>query len=129
MTRQSKRVIATGLTIVFVTASLGVSSASGGYGLLLCFLGLVTGVNLVAVGVWMADNPSPTILTSLLGIRALTTFLRCNLAVIGIVAASSAVTAVAGEASPVLCGGFFALLLLGVYLITAGVLALRADNW
>ncbi|CAL5008026.1 unnamed protein product [Urochloa decumbens] len=127
MSPQSQSVIATGLVVLLVSASLGLNFGSFGFGLLLCFMGLLTGVNLMAVGVWMADNTSANIPASPPGIHALTTFPRRNLAVVGIMAASSAVTAVAGEASPVLCGAFFALLLLGVSLITIGVLALRAE--
>ncbi|CAO2205977.1 unnamed protein product [Urochloa humidicola] len=128
MSPQSKPVIATGLVMALLSASLGVNSGSFGFGLLLCFLGLLTGVNLMAVGVWMAGNPSATIPASPPGIRALATFPHRNLAVVGLMAASSAVAAVAGEASPVLCGGFFALLLLGVSLITIGVLASRDET-
>ncbi|CAO2187231.1 unnamed protein product [Urochloa humidicola] len=117
MSLQSQCVIATGLVILLVSASLGVNAGSCGFGLLLCFLGLLTGVNVMAIGVWMADNPSVTV----------PTFLRRNLAVVGLVVASSAVTAVAGEASPVVCGVFFALLVLGVSTITAGVIALPVE--
>ncbi|KAJ1267577.1 hypothetical protein BS78_07G066800 [Paspalum vaginatum] len=111
MSSQGRSVIAIGLAIVFLAASTGVSSH--GYEQLLCFMGLLTGVNLVA----------PTVPTALAGMASLV-FLRRNLAVIGLIAASSAsaVVAVAGEASPALCLASFALLLLGVSMITAGVI-------
>ncbi|KAJ1255277.1 hypothetical protein BS78_K268000 [Paspalum vaginatum] len=128
MSSQARSVVATSLVIIFLAASTGVSSH--GYEQLLCLLALLTGVNLMALGIWMADNPSATVPTELAGMASLVvgvlaTFLRRNLAVIGLITASSAsaVVAVAGEASPALCVASFALLLLGVSMITAGVLA------
>jgi hypothetical protein len=120
MSSRGRSVVTTGLTIVLLAASQGVSSG-GGYGLLLCLLGLLAGVDLMAVGIWMADNTSATAVPA---IGVLACFLRRNLTLIGLITASSAVTAVAGETSPALCIGFFVLLLLGLSMTISGVLGL-----
>ena len=53
MSSRGRSVVTTGLTTILLAASSGVSSG-GGYGLFLCLVGLLTGVDLMAVGIWMA---------------------------------------------------------------------------
>jgi hypothetical protein len=87
-------------------------------------MGVLVGGSLVAAGVCMADEPAPIIpvvpvvFTSA---RALAAFVRRNTAAVGLVMASCAVTMlVSGEEHPVLCFATFALLLVGVSLISIG---------
>ncbi|CAL4997088.1 unnamed protein product [Urochloa decumbens] len=115
---------AAGLAVLLISVSAGINFfGAGGFGLVLCFMGVLAGASLVAVGVRMADaDPMSVVPEVLAGARALHAFLQRNLAVVGVVVASSAVTAVSGEASPVLCFGVFALFLLGLSLINIGAL-------
>ncbi|RLN04919.1 hypothetical protein C2845_PM13G05760 [Panicum miliaceum] len=117
--------MATGLIVVLLAVSAGVNFSGGGFGLLLSFAGVLAGANNIAAGVAMADDPAPAPPVgpaAFAGARALAAFLRRHLAVVGLAMASSAVTAVAGEAGPVLCFGMLALLLLALSLTTVGVL-------
>jgi len=52
MSSRGRSVVTTGLTTILFAASSGVSSG-GGYGLFLCLVGLLTGVDLMAVGIEM----------------------------------------------------------------------------
>ncbi|XP_072150706.1 uncharacterized protein [Setaria viridis] len=109
-----------GLAILLFSVSAGFNSGAGGFGLLLYFAGVLAGANIVAVAIRMSDA-DPAVLAEA---RALAEFLGHNLAVVGLVMASCAVTAVSGEAGQVLCFGMFALLLLGLSLISVGILGL-----
>ncbi|CAO2205966.1 unnamed protein product [Urochloa humidicola] len=111
---------AAGLLILLTSTSAGINFfGAGGFGLLLCFAGVLAGVGLVAVGVRTADNnPAPVVPAVFDGARA---SLRRHLKVVGVLMASCAVTAVSGEADPVLCLATFALLLLSISLINSGV--------
>ncbi|CAL5010620.1 unnamed protein product [Urochloa decumbens] len=115
MSTLGSRPRAAGLVILLISAG------AGGFALLLCFAGVLAGANLVPVGVHMAhDDLAPVVPAVFDGARALAAFLRRHLAVVGLVLASSAFTAVSCEpdADPVLC---FAMLLLGLSLINNGV--------
>nr|TKW08652.1 hypothetical protein SEVIR_6G038000v2 [Setaria viridis] len=108
-----------GLAILLFSVSAGFNSGAGGFGLLLCFAGVLAGANIIAVGIL-----APVVPAVLAEARALAEFLGRNLAVVGLVMASCAVTAISGEAGQVLCFGMFALLLLGLSLISVGILGL-----
>ncbi|CAO2205971.1 unnamed protein product [Urochloa humidicola] len=125
MSTPGSRARAAGLAILLVSVSAGINSGSGGFvGFLLCFAGVHAGVGLVGVGVLMADdNAVPVVPVVFDGARALAAFLRRHLAAVGLVMASCAVTAVSGEAGPVLCFAMFALLLLGLSPVNIGALA------
>ncbi|CAO2205964.1 unnamed protein product [Urochloa humidicola] len=111
---------AAGLLILLISISAGISFfGAGGFGLLLCFAGVLAGAGLVAVGVRTADNNlAPIVPVVFDGARA---SLRRHLKVVGVMMASCPVTAVSGEADPVLCLAMFALLLLSLSLISIGV--------
>ncbi|KAG2577169.1 uncharacterized protein LOC120677687 [Panicum virgatum] len=115
-----------GLIIVLLAVSAaGFNFGGGGFGLLLSFAGVLAGASIIAAGVRMADDDpaAPVGPAAFDGTaRALAAFLRRHLAVVGLVVASSAVTAVSGEAGAVLCFGMFALLLLALSIIAIGVL-------
>ena len=115
-----------GLTIMLISASVGISSGTaGGFGLILSFTGVLAGANLVAVGVRMAGDPAPAapvVPAVFAGARALAAFPRRNLTAVGLFMASCAVAAVSGGAGPVLCFGMSALLLVGLSLISVGIL-------
>ncbi|KAL6658921.1 hypothetical protein ACP70R_002961 [Stipagrostis hirtigluma subsp. patula] len=113
--------MATGLIILLLAASVGINSGSGGYLALLSFTAVLAGVSLIAAAVRMADDPTASRAAVSPGGGALLSLPRRDLAFMGLVLASSAVTAVAGEADPALCFAFSALLLLGISLITAAV--------
>uniref|UniRef100_A0A0E0LRY6 Uncharacterized protein n=1 Tax=Oryza punctata TaxID=4537 RepID=A0A0E0LRY6_ORYPU len=117
------KIIATGCAIAFFAVGAGISF--GSHGLVLILLGVLAGVTLVAVGVWTTDcSPAAFSCSATLhGISLLVAMaLRRNIAVVGLVMASSAITAAAGEASPALYFSLLATLLVGVSLIAAGVL-------
>ena len=94
---------ATGLVLTLIAVSAGVSSA-GGFALLLSFAGVLAGASLIFVGVRVADDPTAPAGLPGVGVRCL----RRNLALVGLLLASSAAasaTAAAAdrEAAPVLC--------------------------
>ncbi|TVU00941.1 hypothetical protein EJB05_53598, partial [Eragrostis curvula] len=122
MPTRASTVKATGFAVLLLAVIVGVSS--GGLGLLLCFVGVVAGASLIAVGVRMADDLTTPIGDAVFSrVGALMAFMRRNLGVVGLVMASSAVAAVAGDTGPVLCfSSSFVLFLLGVCMITIGVL-------
>ncbi|CAL4997086.1 unnamed protein product [Urochloa decumbens] len=125
MSTRGSRAMATGLIITLLAVSAGISfgGSGGGFGLLLSFVGILAGVNVIIVGVRLADDPAAPIGTLVFaGARALTTFMHRRLAFVGLVTVSSAFTAVAGETGPMLCFSMFVLLLVGVSLINIGVL-------
>ena len=113
----------TGLTVALFAASVGITSG-GAFGSLTSFAGVLAGASIIAAGVVMADDgpAAPASPAACDGACALAAFLCRHLAVLGLVAASSAVTAVSGEAGAVLCFGMFALLLLALSIIAIGVL-------
>ena len=115
-----------GLTIMLISASVGISSsAAGGFGLILSFTGVLAGANLIAIGVRMAGGlgpAAPVVQAVFACARALAGFLRRHLTVAGFFIASCAVAVVSGDAGPVLCFGMSALLLLGLSLISVGIL-------
>ncbi|RCV29790.1 hypothetical protein SETIT_6G041300v2 [Setaria italica] len=116
-----------GLAILLFSVSAGFhpGAGAGAFGLLLCFAGVLAGANIVAVGIRMSDaDPALVVPAVLAEARALADFLGRNLAVVGLVVASCAVTAVSSEAGQLLCFGMFALLLLGLSLIGVGILGL-----
>ncbi|TVU00953.1 hypothetical protein EJB05_53610, partial [Eragrostis curvula] len=86
---------ATGFNFLLLAVAVGVIG-SGGFALLLGFLGLLAGACLIAVRVQMADDLAPAVIT---GVGGLIAFLHRNIAVVGVALASSAVTAVASEES------------------------------
>jgi hypothetical protein len=116
----SSRVTAIGLAVML----LGVSAAvgSGELGLLLGLVGVLVGANTIAAGVRrMGEDPTTPTYPAVLG--ALTAFLPRNLAVVGVMLSSTAVTAVsAGEAGPVFCFAMFTLFLLGLCFMNIQVL-------
>ncbi|XP_062192863.1 uncharacterized protein LOC133896300 [Phragmites australis] len=105
-----------GLMLVLLAINAGITYG-GGYLLHLSLLGVLAGVNLIVIGVWMTDNPMAFAAITFPDIGALAAFPRRNLAIIGLIMVSSAITATAGAASPALCFGLFALFLLGISLI------------
>jgi len=120
MSTPGSRVMTIGLVIMLLSVSTGMHF--GGFGLLLCFVGVVVGANLVVAGVGMADGPAPNPIVSVAvgGAGVLAAFVRCNAASVGLVMASCAFPALSSEEDPALCFGMFALLLLGVFLINIG---------
>ncbi|XP_066325887.1 uncharacterized protein [Miscanthus floridulus] len=131
----TSRATATGLALTLIAVGVGVSS-TGGFALLLSFGGVLAGASLIAIGVRMADD-DPTapigrfgVLPAGVRVRALVHCLRRNLALVGLLLASSAATATAAaaaadrEVAPVLYFCAFALLLLGISLLNIGVLLL-----
>ena len=123
MTTPGSMARATGLTIMLISASIGMNS--GSVGLILSFMGFLAGANLLSVGVRMAGDPAPAapvVQAVFAGARALAGFLRRHLTVAGFFIASCAVAVVSGDAGPVLCFGMSALLLLGLSLISVGIL-------
>ena len=126
MTTPGSMARATGLTIMLISASVGINSgAGGGFVLILSFMGVLAGASLIAVGVRMADGPAPAapvVPAVFAGSRALAAFPRRHLTVVGLVMASCAVAAVSGDAGPVLGFAMSALLLLGLSLISIGIL-------
>ena len=114
--------MAIGFTVMLLSVSVGIHSGAGAFGLLLSFTGVLAGANLVTVGVRMADHRVPTVLVvfEFDGARALAALMRRNIAVVGLVMASCAFTAVSGEAGPMFCFAMLALLLLAVSLINIG---------
>ncbi|KAL6658919.1 hypothetical protein ACP70R_002959 [Stipagrostis hirtigluma subsp. patula] len=120
MSPPASSAMATGLIILLLAASVGLNSGSGGYVALLSFTAVLAGASLLAVGVRMADDPTACRAAVSPGGGAFVSLPRRTLAFMGIIMASAAVTAVAGEADAATCFAFFALLLLGVSLITTG---------
>ena len=115
----------TGLTIMLISASVGINFGVGGVGLILSFMSVLVGANLVAFGVRMAADPAPAapvVPAVFAGARALAAFPRRNLTAVWLFMASCAVAAVSGGAGPVLCFGMSALLLVGLSLISVGIL-------
>jgi len=124
MAAPGSRATATGLALTLIAVSVGVVSSSG-FALLLSFVGVLAGASLIFVGVRIADDPTapaghPGLLAA--GLR----FLRRNLALVGLLLASSAASATAAdrEAAPVLCFCAFAVMLLGLSLLNTGVVLL-----
>ncbi|TVU43072.1 hypothetical protein EJB05_09508, partial [Eragrostis curvula] len=120
------RMSGAGFIVMLLAVSAGVGSDE--YGALLGLVGVLVGAILVGVGVRrMAEEEELTATpighAAFAGAGALirSFFLRRNLAVAGLLLASSAVTAVAGEASPALYFSFFALFLLGMFVMAMGV--------
>jgi len=124
MNTPGSRAMAIGFTVMLLSVSMGIHSGAGAgaFGLL-SFTGVLAGANLVTVGVRVSDHRVPTVLAvfEFDGARALAALMRRNIAVVGLVMASCAFTAVSGEAGPVLCFAMLALLLLAVSLINIGV--------
>ncbi|OEL28416.1 hypothetical protein BAE44_0010564 [Dichanthelium oligosanthes] len=131
MSTPGSRARSAGVAIMMLFVSAGIHSGAGGFGLLLCFAGLLAGVGITVVGVRMAkaDNPAPIVPAVFDGARALAALLRGNLTVVGLVMASCAVMAVSGEAGPVLCFATFALLLLGLSMINVAAVYDRSGNF
>jgi hypothetical protein len=108
-----------GLTVMLLSVSAGMHF--GSFGLLLCFVGVLVGASLLAVGVRMADGPTtPMVPAVFAGARALAAFVRRNTAAVGLFMASCASTVVSDEEDPMLCFGLFALVLVGLNLINIG---------
>ncbi|TVU43085.1 hypothetical protein EJB05_09522, partial [Eragrostis curvula] len=124
MSNLGSRLTAAGFAFMLLAVSVGVGSVK--CGALLGLVGVLVGANFIAIGVRMAEEPTAPIRHSVFAAGVggeLTAFRRRNLTVLGLAMASSAVTAVvAAEASPLLCFSMFALLLLGLWLVAAGVL-------
>ncbi|KAJ1267576.1 hypothetical protein BS78_07G066700 [Paspalum vaginatum] len=116
--------MAIGLMVMLISVSVGINFSSGGIGLPLSFPGVLAGAILVIAGVRAADvgDSAPVVPAVLDGARGLLSFTRRDLALVGLVLLSSAITAVSGEAGPVLCFSMFVVLMLGVYLIGIGTL-------
>ncbi|CAO2205955.1 unnamed protein product [Urochloa humidicola] len=115
--------IAAGFAVLSLGVSAGVNMISGSaFGLLLSFAGVLAGVNAIAYGFWIARDAAPVGRPAVFaGAGALPAFLRRELAVVGLLVASSAVAAVAGETGARVSFVMFLLLLLGVAQINAGV--------
>lgn len=133
MTTRGSRAMATGLTLTMIAVAVGVGSA-GVFALLLSFAGVLAGSTLIFVGVRVANDPTapigrPGVLSA--GVRELLHCLRRNLGLVGLLLASSAVSATAAgsEAAPVLCFCAFAMLLLGLSLLNIGVLLGQREQW
>ncbi|CAD6246914.1 unnamed protein product [Miscanthus lutarioriparius] len=120
MSTPGSRVMTIGLIVMLLSVSTGMHF--GGFGLLLCFVGVVVGANLVVAGVGTADRPAPNPIVPVVfsGARSLAAFVCRNTATVGLALASCAVTMVSGEAHLALCFATFALLLLGVSLTSIG---------
>ena len=115
--------MATGPITILLAVSAGVNfSGGGGSGLLLSFAGVLAGANIIAGGVRMAEDPAPPPIGPGVFACARALARRNNLALLGMILASSAAMAVAGEARPALCFGTLALLLLALSLTTIEVL-------
>ncbi|CAO2200719.1 unnamed protein product [Urochloa humidicola] len=124
MSTPGSRERAAGLALLLIFVSAGINISASAFGLVLCLSGILAGVGLIGVGVHMADdNLVPVVPAVFGGARALAAFLRRHLAVVGLVMASCAVTAVSGEVGQVSCFAMFALLLLGLSLINIGVIS------
>ncbi|CAD6246910.1 unnamed protein product [Miscanthus lutarioriparius] len=93
---------------------------AGSLGLLVCFMGVLVGTNLVAISVRMDDGPASIFPVVPGGARALGAFVRRNIAAVGLFMASCAFAALSCEEDAVLCFGMFVLLLLGLTLINVG---------
>ncbi|CAD6266007.1 unnamed protein product [Miscanthus lutarioriparius] len=126
MATRGSGLMATGLALTLIAFGAGVGSA-GTLVLLLNFAGVLAGASFIFVGVRVADDPTapigrPGLLSA--GVRAVVHCLRRNLALVGLLLASSAVSAAAAdrEAATVLCFCAFALMLLGISLLNIGVL-------
>jgi hypothetical protein len=123
MATRGSGLTATGLALTLTAVGAGVSS-SGGFALLVSFVGVLAGASLIFVGVRMDDGPAPAGRPGVLaaGVHCL----RRNLGLAGLLLASSAVSAMAveRETAPMLCFCAFALLLLGLSLLNIGVLLL-----
>jgi hypothetical protein len=117
------RVTAIGLAVMSLGVSAGVSS--GELGLFLGLLGVLVGANTIAAAGVLKGGEEPTMPTGAAAparLGALTAFLDRNVAVVGIILSSAAVTAAStGEAGPVLCFAMFPLLLLGLCLVNIRV--------
>lgn len=120
MSAPGSKPITVGLTVMLVSLSAAMHLGAGGFSLLLYFTGVLVGAILVAAGVRMATGPAPILPVVLGGARALAVFGCHNTGVVGLVRASCAFTAVSDEEDPVLCSATFALLLLGVAVISIG---------
>ncbi|CAD6266369.1 unnamed protein product [Miscanthus lutarioriparius] len=128
MATRGSELTATGLTLTLIAFGAGVGSA-GTLVLLLNFAGVLAGASFIFVGVRAADDPTapigrPGLLSA--GVRALVHCLRRKLALVGLLLASSAVSAAAAvadrQAAPMLCFCAFAVMLLGISLLNIGVL-------
>ncbi|XP_062192467.1 uncharacterized protein LOC133895962 [Phragmites australis] len=120
MSSPGSRAMTTGLMVVLLAVSASITSG-GGDRLHLNLLGVLTGVNLIVIGVRMTDHPMAFVTITSPNIVALAAFSHRNLDIVGFIMVSSAITAVAGVVSPALCFGLFALLLLGISLINIGI--------
>ena len=109
-----------GLTVMLISVSASMHFGTGGFGLLLCFMGVLVGGSLVAVGVHMAHGPAPIVPVVFGGALALATFVRRNIAAVGLFMASCAFAALSGEEDAVLCFAMFALFLLWLTLVNIG---------
>lgn len=129
MATRGSGLTATGLALTLTAVGAGVSS-SGGFALLVSFVGVLAGASLIFVGVRMDDGPAPAGRPGVLaaGVHCL----RRNLGLAGLLLASSAASATVvaaaaaadRETAPVFCFCAFALLLLGLSLLKIGVLLL-----
>jgi hypothetical protein len=109
-----------GLTVMLVSVSVAMHLGAGGFGLLLCFGGVLVGASLLAVGVRMANGPMPSVPVVFGGARSLAVFVHRNTTAVGFVMASCAVTMASDKEDPVVCFGMFALFLLGLTLVNIG---------
>jgi hypothetical protein len=120
MSTPGSRAMSIGFTVMLLSISAGIHFGADGFSLLLSFMGVLAGTNLVTLGIRMADHPASTFPAVFGGARAPTAFVRSNTAAMGLVMASCAITVVSGESDPMLCFGMLAVLLLGVSLINIG---------
>ncbi|KAK3121155.1 hypothetical protein QOZ80_8BG0647220 [Eleusine coracana subsp. coracana] len=105
--------------------AVGFGICSDDLGMLLGLMGILVGASFIAVGLRMCDDPTtPIVHAAFVRVSALIlAFLHRNLAVMGLVMASFAVTAIAGgEAGPVLCFAMLPLFLLGLCFVHIHVL-------
>jgi hypothetical protein len=94
MATRGSGLTATGLALTLTAVGAGVSS-SGGFALLVSFVGVLAGASLIFVGVRMDDGPAPAGRPGVLaaGVHCL----RRNLGLTGLLLASSAVSAMPVE--------------------------------
>ncbi|XP_066350754.1 uncharacterized protein [Miscanthus floridulus] len=125
MATRGSGLTATGLALTLIAFGAGVGSA-GTLVSLLNFAGVLAGASFIFVGVRVADDATapigrPGLLSA--GVRALVRCLRRNLALVGLLLASSAASAAAVNSATalVLCFCAFALMLLGISLLNIGV--------
>ncbi|CAL5010634.1 unnamed protein product [Urochloa decumbens] len=125
MDQRGTKLMVAGLFITMIAVGVGVLGLnSGGYDALgtlaVCYLGLIAGVNLISLGMLMADagNVPPAS-----PIDVVAGFVRRRLTWIGSITVSSALAAFAGKSSVIYYLGYTFVLALGMIVTVVGFLA------